>query len=765
MYVLKRNGHSEKVHFDKITSRMSHLSYSLSHVDVVVVAQKVCARIYPGVSTLQLDELAAEISAQMTTIHPEYGILAGRITVSNLHKQTSKCFTDVINQLGTIIDPDIVGFVLNNADRLNSCIVYDRDFSYSYFAIKTLECGYLLKVNGKIVERPQHMIMRVCCGLWSGHIEKVIENYEMMSNKYFTHASPTLFNAATRFPSLSSCFLLTVQDDTVDGIYNTLKQCANISKHAGGIGLAISNVRASGSAIKSTNGTSEGLVPMLRVFDATSRHINQSSKRKGAFAMYLEPWHADVFEFLELRKPHGIEELRARDLFYGLWIPDLFMTRVESNEDWCLMCPNESPGLQDVYGDQFQELYESYEANGNFKRKLPARQLWRAIIESQQESGTPYMLYKDIANRKSNQKNLGIIKSSNLCVEIIEYSSPTEIASCNLASIALPMFVKSNNSLFDHKKLFDVAYMVTENLNRVIDINYYPVEEARVSNFRHRPIAIGVQGLADVFIRMRFPYESDQAKKLNKEIFETIYFACLSASNDLAKIHGPYSTFIGSPASKGILQFDMWNIDIHSGNWDWETLKTSIMEHGLFNSLLTAAMPTATTSQILGNTESFEPLSNNLYVRKTMAGEFIVLNTMLIEDLVEHGLWNIKMKNKIVANKGSIQGINEIPIFIQNLYKTVWEMKMKTLIDMAADRGVYIDQSQSMNCYMADTNYAKMTSMHFYAFKKGLKTGMYYLRTKPAVNAVQITLDQDEKENQKLICSLKNPDSCMSCSS
>lgn len=787
MFVVKRDGRKEPVHFDKVTNRIEKLCYGLQHVDARVVAQKVCSGIYPGVSTVELDELAAETSAQMAATDPEYGTLAGRIAISNIHKETSKCFSKVIETLwdytdeirGTkhsLISSSVHDFVVANADLLNGHIVHERDFTYSYFAVKTLEKAYLQKVNKKTVERPQHMLMRVACGIWCGNIAKVLKTYEFMSKKMFTHASPTLFNAGTKMPSLSSCFLLTIQKDSIDGIFDTLKQCAHISKHAGGIGLALSSVRAEGSYIRSTNGYSDGIVPMCRVFNNTARYINQSQKRKGAFAVYLEPWHADILAFLDLRKPQGAEEFRARDLFYGLWIPDLFMDRVEKDQDWCLMCPDSSPGLQNVWGDEFVTLYEQYERDGLFKTRLKARQIWAAIIDSQQETGTPYLLYKDACNRKSNQKNLGTIKSSNLCTEIVEYTSDDEVAVCNLGSIALPMYVDSSTQTFDHQKLYDVAYMLTENLNQVIDVNYYPVPESKTSNMRHRPIAVGVQGLADVFVKMRYPYESKEAAKLNKDIFETIYFACLSASKDLAKQFGPYSSFQGSPASKGQLQFDLWNVVPDSERWNWSQLKQDIVQFGLRNSLVTAPMPTATTAHILGNTESFEPLSNNLYVRRTMAGEFIVINDMLVRDLDKLGLWDSTMKQKIILHSGSVQSIPEIPTNLKTLYKTVWEMKMKTLIDMAADRGPYIDQSQSFNCYMADPDYSKLTSMHFYGYKKGLKTGMYYLRADPPSKAIKFTVEtpkEVEKQNEpmeytfaeKLLCSLKNPEECEACGS
>eukprot|EP01047_Picozoa_sp_COSAG01_P026569 COSAG01_NODE_1716_length_9403_cov_4.038697_9_plen_779_part_00 len=778
MYVTKRNGKRQNVSFDKITTRIESLCFSLPNVDPVKVAQKVSSGIYPGVTTIELDEFAAETSAQMTPQNPEYGILAGRIAVSNIHKETSKSFSETIflqykffdteqkSELSMIAD-DVYSFVQENASELDAYIIHSRDFEYSFFSIKTLEKSYLRKVNKKVVERPQHMLMRVACGIWCGNLGKVLEAYDFMSRKFYTHASPTLFNAGTRTPALSSCFLLSVKDDSVDGIFDTIKQCAKISKNAGGIGVAVSNVRARDSYIRSTNGYSSGLVDMVRVFNNTARYINQSSKRKGAFAMYLEPWHADVFEFLDLRKPQGAEEMRARDLFYGLWIPDLFMQRVQNDANWSLFCPNECPGLQDVWGDDFEALYTKYESQQKYRRQFPARVLWQAIIDSQQETGTPYLMYKDACNRKSNQKNLGTIRSSNLCVEIVEFSSSEEVACCNLASIALPKFVTTDGKNFDHVLLYKVAYMVTENLNRVIDRTFYPVKEARVSNMKHRPIAVGVQGLADVFVQMKMPYESTEAQILNKDIFETIYYACLDASCHLAEKNkeGAYTSFAGSPASKGLLQFDLWKNAATSDRWNWDNLKRRIKQHGLRNSLVTAPMPTASTAHILGNTESFEPLSNNLYVRRTMAGEFVVINDSLVRDLQKLGLWNTDMKNRIIMHAGSVQNIEEIPQSLKNIYKTVWEMQMKTLIDMAVARGAFIDQSQSFNCYMAEPNYKKLSAMHFYGWKKGLKTGMYYLRADPPSRAIAFTLEQQKKNEQKLVCSLKNKEACEACSS
>lgn len=752
MRVIKRNGKHESVKFDKITARIEKLSYSLSPlVNVIDVAKKVIEGIYDGVSTTELDNLAAETAASLTTKHPDYALLASRIAVSNLHKNTTKSFSETMRRLHQYVDAasgkhlpmiadDVMQIIDDNAELLDSSIIYDRDFGFDYFGFKTLEKSYLLRIDGKVVERPQHMYMRVAIGIHKNDIENAIKTYNLMSERWFTHATPTLFNAGTPKPQMSSCFLLTMKDDSIDGIYDTLKQTAKISQSAGGIGLAIHNVRATGSYIGGTNGTSNGLVPMLRVFNDTARYVDQGGgKRKGAFAIYLEPWHADVFEFLDLRKNHGKEELRARDLFYALWICDLFMKRVEADGEWSLFCPNEAPGLQDCFGEEFEALYERYEAEGRARKTIKAQELWFAILESQIETGTPYMLYKDAANSKSNQQNLGTIKSSNLCTEIMEYTSPDEVAVCNLASLALPRFV--NDGKFDFEKLYEVTYHVTKNLNRIIDNNYYPVEEARTSNMRHRPIGLGVQGLADVFILLRLPFESDMAKMLNKNIFETLYFAAMTASKDLAKTEGAYETFAGSPLSKGQFQFDMWGVQ-PTDRHDWEGLRKEVMEHGVRNSLLVAPMPTASTSQILGNNECFEPYTSNIYTRRVLSGEFIIVNKHLLKDLVQLGLWNNTMKNNIIANNGSVQHINEIPADIKELYKTVWEIKQRNIIDMAADRGAYICQSQSLNLFVDNPTTAKLTSMHFYAWKKGLKTGMYYLRTQAAAQAVQFTIEK-----------------------
>jgi ribonucleoside-diphosphate reductase alpha chain len=753
MYVLKRDKRKEVVKFDKITARIKKLCYGLNTlVTPEKVAMKVIEGLYDGVTTSELDNLAAEVAATNTITHPDYALLASRIAVSNLHKNTKKSFSDTVKDLYNYIDPkngekaplisdEVYEIVKKNADILDSTIIYDRDFRYDYFGFKTLERSYLLKMNNEVAERPQHMIMRVAVGIHKGDLDSVIETYNYMSEGWFTHATPTLFNSGTPKPQMSSCFLLTTKEDSIDGIYDTLKQCAQISQSAGGIGLSIHDIRATGSYIKGTNGTSNGIVPMLRVFDNTARYVDQGGgKRKGSFAIYIEPWHADVFDFLELKKNHGKEEQRARDLFYALWMPDLFMKRVEENGDWTLMCPNECQGLSDTYGKDFEKLYIKYEKDGKGRKTIKAQELWFKILESQIETGTPYMLYKDAANSKSNQKNLGVIKSSNLCTEIIEYTAPDEVAVCNLASIALPKFVKEGK--FDHDKLFQVAYRVTKNLDRVIDANYYPVPEARNSNMRHRPIGIGVQGLADAFILMRYPFDSQEAKTLNRDVFETIYYAAVTASKDLAKENGPYETWKGSPISEGIFQFDMWGVK-PTHRWEWDVLRKEVIEHGVRNSLLLAPMPTASTAQILGNNECFEPYTSNIYTRRVLSGEFIIVNKHLLRDLVKLGLWDESLKNKLMASNGSIQNIDEIPENIKELYKTAWEISQKVIVDMAADRGAYIDQSQSLNIFMENANFAKLTSMHFYGWKAGLKTGMYYLRTKSATDAIKFTLDKN----------------------
>ena len=752
MYVIKRNGKKESVKFDKVTARLEKLSYSLSPmVNIIDVAKKTIEGIYEGVPTTELDNLAAETAASLTITHPDYAILASRIAVSNLHKNTVKSFSATMRMLYDYIDPktgkhlplladDIIEIIEKNAELLDSTIIYDRDFGFDYFGFKTLEKSYLLRLDGKIAERPQHMYMRVAVGIHREDIEAAIKTYHLMSEKWFTHATPTLFNAGTPKPQMSSCFLLTMKDDSIEGIYDTLKQTAKISQSAGGIGLSIHNIRATGSYIGGTNGTSNGIIPMLRVFNDTARYVDQGGgKRKGAFAIYLEPWHADIFEFLDLRKNHGKEEMRARDLFYAMWMNDLFMQRVEADENWSLFCPNEAPGLADCWGKEFEALYTKYEAEGRQRKTIKAQDLWFAIVDAQVETGTPYLLYKDAANAKSNQQNLGTIKSSNLCTEIIEYTSPDEVAVCNLASIALPRFVIDGK--FDHQKLFEVTYEATKNLNKIIDHNYYPVIEAENSNLRHRPIGLGVQGLADAFIKLRLPFESDLAKMLNQNIFETIYFAAMTASKDLAKIDGPYATYEGSPVSKGIFQYDMWNVT-PTDRWDWAGLKEEVKKYGVRNSLLLAPMPTASTSQILGNNECFEPYTSNIYTRRVLSGEFIIVNKHLLKDLVQLGLWNNNMKNQIIAANGSVQNIDAIPADIKELYKTVWEIKQRNLIDMAADRGAFICQSQSLNLFVESPTTSKLTSMHFYAWKKGLKTGMYYLRSQAAAQAVQFTVEK-----------------------
>ena len=792
MQVVNRKGEREDVRFDAILEKLSSLTDGLDTkwVDAANLTKLTIEGLYDGVTTRELDQLAAETAASLASHHPDYSKLAARICVDDLHRSTKGTFSEVITDLREFIDPEsgehapliseeVYEIIMANKETLDSYVDYDRDFNYDYFGFKTLERSYLLKLNGEVAERPQHMLMRVAVGIHHANIEKALETYDLMSQGYFTHATPTLFNSGTPTPQMSSCFLLTMQDDSLVGIYDTLKQCALISKSAGGIGLSIHHIRSKGSYIKGTNGESNGIVPMLRVFNDTARYVDQGGgKRKGSIAIYLEPWHPDIIQFLDLRKNHGKEELRARDLFYALWTPDLFMERVEQNGDWSFFCPNECPGLQDAYGEEFKQLYESYEAQGLARETVPARTVWDKVVEAQIETGTPYMLYKDSANMKSNQKNLGTIRSSNLCTEIMEYTSKDEVAVCNLASIALPRFVNHETKQFDFQKLYDVTYHVTGNLNRVIDVNYYPVEEARNSNMRHRPIGLGVQGLADTFAMLGMYFESDEAKALNKEIFETIYFASCTASKDAAIIEGPYSSFKGSPASEGILQFDLWGMSEHSGRWDWDSLKSEIVENGMRNSLLLAPMPTASTSQILGNNECFEAFTSNLYVRRTLSGEFVVTNKHLIKDLINLGLWSLEMKDEILRHKGSIQAIAGIPDHIKELYKTTWEIKQKNVIDMAADRGAYIDQSQSMNIHMIDANPAKVTSMHFYGWKKGLKTGMYYLRTKAAADAIQFTVEQKKAQDQTvsgladraevssmdaIACSLDSPDDCLSC--
>ncbi|CAI8204009.1 MAG: Ribonucleoside-diphosphate reductase 1 subunit alpha [Flavobacteriaceae bacterium] len=762
MNVVKRDGRKEPIIFDKITARVRKLCYGLNDlVDPVRVAMRVIEGLYDGVTTSELDNLAAEIAATMTTTHPDYAQLAARISVSNLHKNTKKSFSETMKDLYEYVNPrtgkkapllsdEVYKVIQKNAELLDSSIIYNRDFGYDFFGFKTLERSYLLKLNGEIVERPQHMLMRVSIGIHLEDMDSVMETYHLMSKRYFTHATPTLFNSGTPKPQMSSCFLLTMKDDSIDGIYDTLKQTAKISQSAGGIGLSIHNIRATGSYISGTNGTSNGIVPMLRVFNDTARYVDQGGgKRKGSFAIYVEPWHADIFDFLELKKNHGKEEMRARDLFYAMWVPDLFMKRVEEDVEWTLMCPNECPGLFDCHGDAFEKLYIKYEKEGKGRKTIKARELWEKILESQIETGTPYMLYKDSANRKSNQQNLGTIRSSNLCTEILEYTSPDEIAVCNLASIALPMFVE--DGAFNHQKLYEVTLQVTKNLNRVIDRNYYPVPEAANSNFRHRPVGLGVQGLADAFIMLRLPFTSEKAKELNQEIFETLYFAAMTASLEEAQKDGPYETYKGSPISKGEFQHNLWGIKDEelSGRWDWVALRKQVKKHGVRNSLLVAPMPTASTSQILGNNECFEPYTSNIYTRRVLSGEFIVVNKHLLEDLVELGLWNEDMKQELMRANGSIQHIEAIPGDIKELYRTVWELSMKDIIDMSRHRGYFIDQSQSLNLFMEGATMAKLTSMHFYAWKSGLKTGMYYLRTKSAVDAIKFTIDNKAVEEEK----------------
>ena len=795
LQVVNRKGEREDVRFDAIMEKLTQLAEGLDPVwiDPAHVAKLTIEGLYDGVTTRELDQLAAETAASLASQHPDYSRLAARICVDDLHRSTKTQFSEVITDLRDYIDPEsrkhapliseeVYAVIMENAEILDNHINYGRDHNYDYFGFKTLERSYLLKLNGEVAERPQHMLMRVSVGIHHGNIEKALKTYDLMSEGYFTHATPTLFNSGTPKPQMSSCFLLTMQDDSLEGIYDTLKQCALISKSAGGIGLSIHHIRSQGAYIKGTNGTSNGIVPMLRVFNDTARYVDQGGgKRKGSIAVYLEPWHPDIIAFLDLKKNHGKEEVRARDLFYAMWISDLFMERVEANADWSLFCPNECPGLQDAYGDGFKQLYESYEAEGRARKTIPARTIWDKIVESQIETGTPYMCYKDAANEKSNQKNLGTIRSSNLCTEIMEYTSEDEVAVCNLASIALPKYIDMETKSFNHKLLYDVTYHATGNLNRVIDVNFYPVIEARNSNMRHRPIGLGVQGLADTFAMLGLCFESEEARVLNKEIFETIYFAACTASKDAEIAEGAYSTFKGSPASEGKLQFDLWGMNEHSGRWDWDTLKQEIVEHGMRNSLLVAPMPTASTSQILANNECFEAFTSNLYVRRTLSGEFIVLNKHLVRDLIARDLWSLEMKDEILRHKGSVQAISGIPDDVKEMYKTTWEIKQRYVLDMSADRGAYVDQSQSLNIHMVDANPAKITSMHFYGWRKGLKTGMYYLRTKAAADAIQFTVEAKVKDDQTvagladraeelssleaIACSLDTPDDCLSCGS
>ena len=771
MFVIKRNGEKEIVSFDKILQRIKNTGAEVNiHVNYTSLTMKVIDQLYDGITTTQIDEVTADQCASLSSTHPDYNILAGRIIVSNHQKNTMSSFTQVISSLyqfkdkhdilSPLISPDLYEFVMKNHEELDGMIQYSRDYLIDYFGFKTLERAYLMKCGKNIVERPQHMWMRVAIGIHGDNLNRIKETYDCMSQKYFTHATPTLFNAGTNRPQLSSCFLIAMENDSISGIYNTLSDCANISKWAGGIGLHIHNIRATGSHIRGTNGTSNGIVPMLRVFNNTAKYVDQGGgKRNGSFAIYLEPWHSDIEVFLQMRKNHGDEELKARDLFYALWIPDLFMERIKSDGNWTLMCPDECPGLADVYGDDFKELYEKYENSGRGRITMSARKLWFQILDAQMETGTPYLCYKDAANRKSNQKNIGVIKSSNLCTEIMEVSTKEETAVCNLASIALPAFVEkdgSGNPYYNFEKLHDISRIVTFNLNKVIDVNYYPTDKTSESNSKHRPIGIGIQGLADTFILMNYNFDSNEARKLNKDIFETIYHAALEESCSIAKKDGPYSSFIGCPASQGILQFDMWNAK-PSDRYDWDNMKDQIMQHGLRNSLLLAPMPTASTSQILGYNECIEPITSNIYSRRTLAGEFILANKYLMRDLIDLNIWNDTVKNNIIANNGSIQHIEIIPQHIRDKYKTVWEIPMRSLIDMAADRGAFICQSQSLNLWLEDPTYNSLTSMHFYSWKKGLKTGIYYLRRRGKHQAQQFTIEPEKEkhiEQEEEICEM-----------
>jgi ribonucleoside-diphosphate reductase alpha chain len=805
MRVIKRNGEMEDVSFDKVLNRLKNLSSGLT-IDVTEIAQKVCSRIYDGVKTYELDELAAYLCSSMSIEHPDYSLLASRIIISNHHKNTSPSFSETIQTLYNNLDnhnnpvplvsEELYNIVNKNKEKLNTCIDYQRDYLFDYFGFKTLERAYLLRVNKRIIERPQHMWMRVAIGIHGNDIKDVIQTYDLLSKKYFTHATPTLFNAGTNRPQLSSCFLCSINDDSVAGIFDSLKEVALISKYAGGIGMHIHQIRGNGSQIRGTNGTSNGIIPMLRVFNNTARYIDQEGKRLGSIAVYLETWHSDIESFLELKKNHGSEEDRCRDLFLALWISDLFMERVKSEGKWSLMCPDKCRGLSDVYGDDFKKLYEQYESEGKFVKQINAQDLWFKILEAQIEQGVPYILYKDAANRKSNQKNLGTIKSSNLCAEVLIYSSPEEIGVCNLASICLPTYIEDGS--FNFEKLHEITKVITKNLNKVIDRNFYPVEKARISNLKHRPIGIGVQGLADVFIQLRFPFESDKAKQLNKDIFETIYHAATEASmelskkrhqiiNDIKNINskildenissyvnefekdianpkyiGAYSSFEGSPISQGLFQFDLWNAE-PSARYDWDKLRTDIKEYGIRNSLLLSPMPTASTSQIMGFNESFEPFTNNIFQRKTLSGEFIIINKYLINDLISRGLWNKDLKDTIILHEGSVQNIPEIDDELKAIYKTTWEIKQRNIIDMSADRGQYICQTQSLNIFMEEPDFQKLSSMHFYAHSKGLKTGSYYLRTRPKARTQQFTIDP-EFAKKKRRCVEENGDTCVLCS-
>ena len=807
MRVIKRNSEMEDVSFDKVLNRLKNLSDELT-IDVSEIAQKVCSRIFDGVKTHELDELAAYLCSSMSIEHPDYSILASRIIVSNHHKNTSPSFSETIQTLYNNVDnhnnpiplvsDELYNIVMKNKEKLNTHIDYQRDYLFDYFGFKTLERAYLLRVDKKIIERPQHMWMRVAIGIHGNDIKDVLQTYDLMSKKYFTHATPTLFNAGTNRPQLSSCFLCSINDDSVAGIFDSLKEIALISKYAGGIGMHIHQIRGKGSHIRGTNGTSNGIIPMLRVFNNTARYIDQAGKRLGSIAVYLETWHCDIESFLELKKNHGSEEDRCRDLFLALWISDLFMERVKSEGKWSLMCPDKCRGLSDVYGDEFKELYEKYESEGKYVKQINAQDLWFKILEAQIEQGVPYILYKDAANKKSNQKNLGTIKSSNLCAEVLIYSSPEETGVCNLASICLPTYVDVENGVFNFDKLHEITKVITKNLNKVIDRNFYPVEKARISNLKHRPIGIGVQGLADVFILLRLPFESDMARQLNKDIFETIYHAAMEASmelskkrhqiiNDMKNINnklldedinnyvnefeknipnpkyiGAYSSFEGSPISQGLFQFDLWNTT-QSDRYDWDKLRSDIIDYGIRNSLLLSPMPTASTSQIMGFNESFEPFTNNIFQRKTLSGEFIIINKYLINDLISKGLWNKELKDTIILHEGSVQNIQEIDDELKAIYKTAWEIKQRNVIDMSADRGQYICQTQSLNIFMEEPDFQKLSSMHFYAHSKGLKTGTYYLRTRPKARTQQFTIDPDFAKKKRR-CVEENGDTCVLCS-
>ena len=742
MRVTKRSGRVEDVKFDNVTNRISKLNYDLSEcVDVTKIAQQVFSSIYDGIKTHEIDTLSAEICIGMITSDPDYEVLATRITASNIQKRASNNFHIAMRKLhkAGIVTHE----VLEVSSKVKDDIKPDRDFDFGYFGLKTLEKGYLQKIDSEIIETPQYLYMRVAIGIHGHDIDHVLETYDALSQGLFIHATPTLFNAGTPRPQMSSCFLIANKEDSIDGIYDTVKECARISKWAGGIGLHVHDVRANKSHIRGTNGTSDGIIPMLRVYNSTARYVNQAGRRKGSIAVYLEPWHADILDFLEIRLNQGDEEARCRDLFSAMWIPDLFMKRVESDGNWSLFCPDQAKGLSDVYGKEFEELYEKYESEGIASKVVPASEIWKAIIKSQSETGTPYMLYKDACNEKSNHKHIGTIKSSNLCTEILEYTDKDETAVCNLASIALPKYVDVEKKEFNHEELHRVTKMVTRNLNKVIDKNFYPTENGKRSNMRHRPIGIGVQGLADVFIMLRMTFGSEESRKLNIDIFETIYHASLESSCELAEMYGPYETFKGSPFSKGILQFDMWDRDPKfSGRYDWNAMR-KLVKKGTMNSLLLAPMPTASTSQILGNNECFEPYTTNIYLRRTLAGEFVVVNKHLVNDLKERGLWSKEMKDLMVKANGSVQNIIDIPDDLKELYKTVWEMSQKTIIDMAADRGVYIDQSQSMNLFVESPTISKLSSMHMYAWKTGLKTGMYYLRSKAKSRPIQFSLEAE----------------------